>query len=153
VHLKWLLSTSTMASWLPTIAILGSSLSDYKEKPVMKSRNILERDSVKNAFEGERKKQEKNSVLSVLSGLALFFVATSLLTMLVIVFSMSIGSLFWLIWNTVALFLDMPAKPIQNFLPLVLVARFWNINLVITSTLGLLFLIFNWAIYIDSKKK
>ena len=118
----------------------------------MKSRNILERDSVKNAFEEEQKKQEKNSVLSVLSGLALFFVATSLLTMLVIVFSMSIGSLFWLIWNTVALFLDVPAKPIQNFLPLVLAARFWNINLVITSTLGLLFLIFNWAIYIDSKK-
>ena len=121
----------------------------------MKSRNILERDSVKNAFEEEQKKQEKNSVLSVLSvlsGLALFFVATSLLTMLVIVFSMSIGSLFWLIWNTVALFLDAPAKPIQDFLPLVLAARFWNINLVITLTLGLLFLIFNWAIYIDSKK-
>ena len=107
----------------------------------MKSRNILERDSVKNAFEEEQKKQEKNSVLSVLSGLALFFVATSLLTMLVIVFSMS-----------VALFLDAPAKPIQDFLPLVLAARFWNINLVITLTLGLLFLIFNWAIYIDSKK-
>ena len=118
----------------------------------MKSRNILERNSVKNAFEAEQKKPEKNSVLSVLSGLALFFVATYLLTMLVIVFSMSIGSLFWLIWNTVAFFLDAPAKPIQNFLPLVLAARFWDINLVITSTLGLLFLIFNWAIYIDSKK-
>ena len=46
----------------------------------MKSRNIFERDSVKNIFEAEQKKQEKNSVLSVLSGLALFFVATYLPT-------------------------------------------------------------------------
>lgn len=83
-----------------------------------------------------------------LSDLAVFLLIPWLLTMLILVFFISLGSLFWIIWNTLALFTEIPVTPKQNFLPFVIVKNFENIYIFIAVSfysfiLGLVWVIKN----------
>lgn len=114
-----------------------------KEQSVPKLWTIKRRKEIE--MNSNENKKEKGFSLS---DLAAFLLIPWLLTMLILVFFTSLGCLFWLIWNAMALFTEIPATPIQNFLPFVIVKNFENIYIFIAVVfysfiLGLVWVIKN----------